>query len=733
MRFALTLRQVFVFATMGLALLLGGLFYVFTEGTRNAILQSSEKVRDVASLRIESAVTSYLREAASAVRNFENELKYGPLSLHLRDNGWVPSAHELDEIEAFFFAELMQRPNLSEMTWTWTGASGRKKDGSLRLVGPHGELSVYRMRDGAKGQERLWTRRLQQDAGHFRLWVRRRQAGEGVLDRPLVPLQDKIEDPTSNATFLTPTDEDFYGKPLWSDLHRSTLRKGDIVVTVQKAMEDARNRFAGVLRVGLSTDRLDRVALKVHGDDPNDAHIVFLCDNKGRLVTRLPFGRFRTVETEDDLKWASLDAPPAVTQALLAVQSLNITAGTKRHLRVVQPGAHWWDDEAWLMTFRGLEGTQDWVVGIVVPESYYLGDVIASRNHVLLVCLVIIAVIMLCGALTLRQVRDSLGLIVSQAARMARFDFSKGGERTRLRDVQSVLESLEGAKTALRAMGKYVPVDLVAQLYRRSQEPVLGGEMMDVTLLFTDLKDFTPLAEKLPPATLAPVLGLYFARMAAAIHEEKGTIVQYVGDAIMAMWNAPEPCGRHAERACRAVLACTRAETALYGSEEWKPMPAWVTRFGVHRDTVMVGHFGAPDRLSYTALGDGVNLASRLEGLNKLYGTRVLVSETVYEQASHRFVFRRIDRVAVKGKTRGIEVYELLGTVEEAPAHLDVARVYERALDAYRERRFTEALELLRGQVEKDPPSQVLAARCARMLEAPPPADWDGVFVAMSK
>jgi len=144
----------------------------------------------------------------------------------------------------------------------------------------------------------------------------------------------------------------------------------------------------------------------------------------------------------------------------------------------------------------------------------------------------------------------------------------------------------------------------------------------------------------------------------------------------------------------------------------------------------MVGHFGAPDRMSYTALGDGVNLAARLEGLNKQYGTTILASEEVWRQAGSHFAGRLLDRVAVKGRTRGVEVYELLGTAgHPVPAYVNH---YERALGAYRTRDFSGAAAILEAQGE-DPPSRVLLERCRRFAAAPPPADWDGSWIATSK
>ncbi|MFI5184857.1 MAG: adenylate/guanylate cyclase domain-containing protein, partial [Vicinamibacteria bacterium] len=275
-------------------------------------------------------------------------------------------------------------------------------------------------------------------------------------------------------------------------------------------------------------------------------------------------------------------------------------------------------------------------------------------------------------------------------------------------------------------------VDLVRLLYRSGQEPMLGGRLQDVSLMFTDIKDFTTLAERLSPDDLARLLGRYLEVMTAAIHAEGGTIDKYIGDSIMALWNVPLPTADHPRKACAAALAAAAAGQALCRSPGWGDQPSLVTRFGLHRDQVLVGHFGAPDRLSYTALGDGVNLASRLEGLNKAYGTTILASEAIRAEAEPWFEFRLVDKVAVKGKSQGVKVYELLGAKGRPAEQLERTRLYEVAFEAYLHQDFAAALAILDTQKD-DGPSLVLAGRCRGFLVSPPPADWNGIYVATSK
>ncbi len=219
--------------------------------------------------------------------------------------------------------------------------------------------------------------------------------------------------------------------------------------------------------------------------------------------------------------------------------------------------------------------------------------------------------------------------------------------------------------------------------------------------------------------------------MTDAVVKEGGTLDKYIGDSLMVLWNAPHRQSDHARRACRAALACIAAERALCASPAWQGLSPWTTRFGLHGDEVMLGHFGAPARMSYTAIGDGVNLASRLEALNKQYGTTAIVSQSIVDQIGDEFALRRLDRVAVKGKSNSVTIYELRGFSAQA---IDGERMrhYEAALEAYWARDFSAAAALLQTQLD-DRPSALLVERCGKLAADPPPADWNGVYIWSTK
>ena len=262
---------------------------------------------------------------------------------------------------------------------------------------------------------------------------------------------------------------------------------------------------------------------------------------------------------------------------------------------------------------------------------------------------------------------------------------------------------------------------------------MLGGELMEISIMFADIRDFTTFSEQLTPNQLAAALGRYLDVMARIIQQETGgTIDKFIGDAIMTFWNAPEPVAEHARMACLAALRCREAGRVLSQSSEWRGLPPFETRFGLHQDKALVGHFGAPDRMNYTAIGDAINLASRLEGLNKQYGTTIIASDRIFEDARAQFDFRLLDWVTVKGKTEAIKIYELLGQKGEAGELRETVVAYEDAFGAYVKRDFAAAIAILEKH-DADPPSAVLIDRCRAFQQTPPAADWRGVYTSMSK
>jgi adenylate cyclase len=704
MRGHLTLGRAFILLGVGVAVLMGVLLAVILRGWRVSIMDRARTLREEASRSIGTQVENELYQAQRVLEDVEKLVRLGavrpddPLSL-----------------EASLFAQVVANPRLAEVTFTVARASGTPW-----------ELAVARTLDGG----RVVTRYTTLEDGHFVVRVRDRSPGGTLLEAALVRRADGlVANPTEDPRFRTAVSAPFYGRTIWTDLHWPVtdadlpLEKRRLEVAALKAIEDRAGDFLGVLRVGLLTEQVDELTRRESAE--RAPHLVFISDEEGRLVSRLT-GADQLREESDGIS-LRVDPGAEPPEVRLALASPMVRAGPAMTSGSFDSGGR-----RFLATFRPLERTQGWRLGIVVPEDYYLGNYVTTRNRTLAAAAFILAGVLFLGAVSVRAMGRGLGRIVQATGRMASFDFAPSEPRATFRDVEDVMRSLELAKTALRALGRYVPVDLVRELYRTGREPMLGGETAEVTMMFTDVKDFTSLSESLTPDELARLLGLYLQAMTEAVHEADGVIDKYVGDAVMAVWNAVRPCADHAEKACRAALACRQATRRLYESPAWGGRPALLTRFGLHVGKVMVGHFGAPERMSFTVLGDGVNLASRLEGLNKQYGTTILVSEAVRVAAGSGFAFRLLDKVAVKGRREGVLVYELLGEAAPLVASAGVVAAYEQALEACWRRDFDAALALLESQSD-DAPSRILAERCRIFRTAPPPPGWNGIHVATEK
>jgi adenylate cyclase len=288
------------------------------------------------------------------------------------------------------------------------------------------------------------------------------------------------------------------------------------------------------------------------------------------------------------------------------------------------------------------------------------------------------------------------------------------------------------------AFGRYVAPAVITEMMKDPSRLSLGGEEKIMTVLFSDLAGFTAYSERYPPQELFALMSEYYARMTERIFACEGMLNEYIGDELMAIFGAPLELEDHAGRACAAALEMKEHRMAM--CEEWLAIgrPRLAARTGINSGIVLVGNLGTEYRYSYGVLGDNVNLASRLEGMNKQYRTEILISEHTAELAGDGFRLREVDIVRVVGKQRGTRIFELLGhrdtTFPDGQEH--ALRCYEFALATYRAQRWREAADALRDGLTRwpeDGPSQVMLERCLLYLEAPPEGDWDGVFIATRK
>jgi adenylate cyclase len=347
-----------------------------------------------------------------------------------------------------------------------------------------------------------------------------------------------------------------------------------------------------------------------------------------------------------------------------------------------------------------------------------------------LASLALVAVYVLANLVILDQAGLQLALATPMLAAVVTFAGSTvyrvGVEQRQARALQSALASV-------------IPPDVAHEIARNPQRLQIGGERRTLTVMFTDLRDFTGFSETLEPQVLSRVLTEYLDAMTSVVFRFGGTLDKFVGDAVMAFWNAPLDDPEHARHACEAALAMQAELSRLSEAWQTQDLPRQSMRVGIHTGPASVGNMGSTRRFAYTAVGDTVNLASRLESLNNEYGTGICISQQTLDAVgpAHGLLVRHLDLVVVKGKRQAVPVLELIDPHLQVQfaATLDL---FERGLKLYNAQHFRAAAELFAEANRAapngfDPPSAMYTDRCRELSESPPGPSWDRVYVMKHK
>jgi len=286
------------------------------------------------------------------------------------------------------------------------------------------------------------------------------------------------------------------------------------------------------------------------------------------------------------------------------------------------------------------------------------------------------------------------------------------------------------------AFERYLNPSMARLVSEHPEMLALGGDKRELTVLFSDIRGFTTFSEQLEPEVLVELLNTFLGEMTDIILGREGMLDKYIGDAIMAVWGAPLAQPDHAARACRAALAMASRLAILNQQWQLRGWPTVEIGVGLNTGAMVVGNMGSVRRLSYTVIGDNVNLGSRLEGLNKMYGTRIIASEATIAAAGDAVVARELDRVRVKGRRLPVKIFEILAPAEERAAWVSVVEDFASGLAAYRQRQWSQAVtafEAVLALRKDDGPAKHYLQRCHDMVANPPDAKWDGVTIMESK
>ena len=382
---------------------------------------------------------------------------------------------------------------------------------------------------------------------------------------------------------------------------------------------------------------------------------------------------------------------------------------------------------------------KDWTLFSIAAIDDFVGDIRATNRRVMEVALVVVVISVLLIVLIFVRFSQTIRAIVDQLSAIGKFNLKLPLlTNSFVKEIKLVSTTLDQMKSSLSSFSRYVPVEVVRELVASGQSAELGGERRRLTIHFSDIAGFTSIAENIQPEELVVELSDYFSTMREALHDYDGTIDKFMGDGILAFFNAPLTVEKHETSACHAALKAQERLAIDRVRRGAEGRPEFHTRIGLGVGEVIVGNIGTPDRFAYTVIGDAVNLASRLEGLNKFYGTSIIASGELVESVEDYFEWRRLDRVSVAGRTGGTDVFELMGHKDSVDPDLLAKRdAYEVALEAYFAGDFTSAAKRFSelSRLVSNDDATVVMARRARKLARRPPADieWTGVYAHTKK
>jgi len=378
------------------------------------------------------------------------------------------------------------------------------------------------------------------------------------------------------------------------------------------------------------------------------------------------------------------------------------------------------------------------VVGVDVSAEKVIRSEMQCLAILIIITIVIVFIVILLGNYLSKMITRPLLNLQEEVAMIQRFELDdiipSGTIFTEIYDMENVVDR---TKKALRSFKRYVPAELVHQIVTTKKEAVLSGDKTQATFMFTDIKGFTTIAESMDISELVDKLGNYFQVMTSTIHSNSGTVDKYIGDAVMAFWGAPNYMENHASLACRSAVQCCNSLKIMNAELERGGFMPLNTRFGIHTGDAIIGNMGYSERLNYTAIGDTVNLASRLEGINKFYDTNIIISNDTFEIVKDEFVTRMLEKIIVKGKTSWITIHELLGKKGETdPQVVDFSGLFNSGMDLFYKGQWENAKRIFDDALKlKNMDRQCLRmiSRCVKYMQDAPSDSWQGVVKLNSK
>ncbi|MBS0603947.1 MAG: hypothetical protein JSS60_02800 [Verrucomicrobia bacterium] len=363
---------------------------------------------------------------------------------------------------------------------------------------------------------------------------------------------------------------------------------------------------------------------------------------------------------------------------------------------------------------------KDWLITTVVPFDDFFEDAFVMQRQGSLVMIGILILSIPIIIYFAKRISTPIVTLAEEVNKIKELDLSSDTRvNTNIKEVYLIDKSIAAMRHVIRSFFKYVPKEIVSSLFEKNEEIALGGEIKELTIFFSDIADFTTIAENYSIDVLNPLLSEYFAHMTKIILHSKGTIDKFLSDGIMAFWGAPVDSENTASDACIAALRCNAMLATLNQRRREEGKPEFITRFGINTGFVIVGNIGTEDRMNYTVIGDAVNTTYRLLRVDKEYHTSILLSEDAKKHLSEDFVLRPLDVVEVKGKREKIKVYELMGKMWGIDVHptedqITLCRMFTEAYEAMDHGDIKQARSLFTAIAAKFPddyPTQIYLKR----------------------
>jgi adenylate cyclase len=483
-------------------------------------------------------------------------------------------------------------------------------------------------------------------------------------------------------------------------------------VTVAAPFFD-KNAIAGVVAVDISLETISEFLLS---NSISDRTISVIYDSMGIIIASSEKrDTFRLINNKVELNNIS-----SLTTNLPALAIAMRKESDKSQLILPHPET----GEEYIAVFSKMPNNfeKKWNILSITPIDDFKGEFNRNNQIIFYFGILLIVLQIILFYLYARKISRPLEIITETIQGLIEFKKSPPiNIHTNIHELSVLSLAIKKLASTITAFTSYIPRDVVNDLLTSGKPIEVGGESRYLTILFTDLKDFSSLSEITPTRELLKRVSSYFEVMTLAIKEENGTVDKFIGDAVMAFWGAPLLDERHAYHACVAAIKSKIRMESLNAKLISEGKPPLYVRIGIHSDAVLVGNIGSAERLSYTVMGDGVNIASRLEGINKEYGTQICISHSVFKEAGERLWLRPIDQISVKGRKGELIIYEVVGIrdghdeTQATEIQKIVCGLTETAFGLYLEKRYLEAMGIYQEilDISSDSVAKVMIEKCA--------------------